>query len=133
MGYVRERVLLLTFEDPQYEGLQVRVRSLSIGQVLDIIDPPTGEGGVRDQALLNAQRLADGLVSWNLEYPDGTPVPMTVDGILSQDRELITDINSARLREAVAVPAPLDQPSPDGGQSAEPSIPMEVLSAAPPS
>lgn len=131
MGFVHERVFRLVFADEAYKGLEVRVRSLSIGQVLDIVDPP--DGTPREKALRNAQRLAEGLVEWNLEHPGGTAVPMTADGILSQDPALISAINQARFDAVVGVPDPLG-PSSNGGPSSdqEASIPMETLPSSPP-
>lgn len=130
MGFVQERVFRLVFDDDAFEGLEVRVRSLSIGQVVDIVDPP--EATPREKALRGAQRLAEGLVEWNVEYPDGTPVPMTADGILSQDPALISAINQARLDAVIGVPDPLG-PSSNGGATSdqEVQIPMETLSPSP--
>ena len=129
MGYAR-RVLRLVFDDPDLEGFEVRVRPLSVGQVTDLgtmdKDLPPGQAFERYLPAFVAA-----LVDWNLEEPDGTPVPATLEGLRSLDIPFATALIRAWTAGTAGLSPPLAQPSPSGQPSAEPSIPMEVLSSSP--
>lgn len=135
MGYRRERkVYRLNFEgDPEMDGLVVKVRSTSIGNLLQVAgllvlaDRDVDELQPDDIARLD--QLFDGfagsLVEWNLEDEQGTPVPATPDGVKGQDADFILPIVKAWFTAMNGVPTPLGAPSSDGGRSLERSIPME--------
>ena len=130
MGYQRP-LLRLKFADPEMAGLEVLAQRISMGDLACF----SRIGELNDTATRDAYlaelygRLAHRIQSWNLETPDGQPVPTTADALAGQDKELIMAIFDA-LVDTADVPAPLGQPSANGSRSVEASIPMETLSAS---
>lgn len=141
MGYVwKGKTYRLQFVDDEFAGLEVVARSASLGEYRRIADlatrefanPPSKEDIAEIDALFEA--FAAVLVSWNLEMEtdDGTiPVPATLTGLYSQDLSFVRPVVLAWMEAVAGITAPLDQPSPGGGQSVEESLPMEVLSPVP--
>jgi len=135
MGFkVQRKVYKLVFKDPDYEGLEVTARSLSAGELWEFIAAEKagasgGDGGLegRRQTL---QMLADALVSWNAEDEDGKPIPMTIEGLLSQDPGFGAHVMDAWTDALVGISAPLSPTSSDGLPSLEASIPMDVPSSS---
>lgn len=132
MGYVRQRkIYRLRFEDPDMNGLIVRARSVPMGELLAIGTAAADfENGSRDPQGLGQmfEVFASALVEWNLEEPDGTPVPTTVDGLYAQDIDFLMEIIQAWIEAIQGVAGPLGQPSPSGGPSLAATIPMETKS-----
>lgn len=128
MGYKPKRKIYnLNFEGTEYEGLAVSIRGLNTGQYMDMVTAKAEvEAGGETNNLLTI--MASRLVSWNVEDDDDLPVPPTLDGIKTQDLDLNLSIVNAWTTAMAGVPAPLEQPSSDGGSSLEASIPMDVLS-----
>jgi hypothetical protein len=126
MGYrPKRKIYTLEFEDPDLDGLIVKVRGLNTGQILDI-DTAREDGG--DEAIRGLlELLATQIVEWNVEDEEGQPVPATLDGIRAQELAFNMAIIDAWQNAVTGVPAPLEQPSTDGEQSMEASIPMETL------
>jgi hypothetical protein len=134
MGF-KARTYKLVFEDPEFAGLEVRMRGLSLDRLVQISRVLQGENLV-DQADDSGRTelfglLADGLIGWNLEDEDGTPVPTDVAAIRAQPLDLVMQVVGAWRRAVTEVSAPLE-PSLNGGPpSLEVSLPMEVLSPSP--
>lgn len=139
-GFQYGRTYGLTFADGDLDGLKVEVRSIPLGRLFEILD--ASDSDTVGSALERLKRITDAFMSvvvcWNLEVPEGQPdagrpVEHTVDDLLAtQPRELVNEMTGAWLRTAAgSVPTPLPQPSGDGEQSLEASIPMEVSSPAP--
>ena len=131
MGYVRApRVFKLVFTDPEFEGLEVRARSVSLDTVRRLnrlIDQD--EAAATDEVL---ETFGAALVEWNLESEPGKPVPATAESLGVQDQDFAMAIVAAWMNAIRGqVPAPLDQRSNGGVPSLEGSMPMEVLSASP--
>jgi hypothetical protein len=135
MGYVRPRkTYRLVFTDDDVAGLEVVARSASVADYRRIADlatrqfssPPTPEDLTEIDHLFGA--FAQVLESWNLEEPEGVPVPATLDGLKSQELPFVTQIILAWMETVAGVAPPLVQPSDGGGLSLEESLPMEVLS-----
>lgn len=137
MGYVRQRkTYRLQFEDEELKGLVVKVRSTSVGNLLDVLGLLTvaeEDFGAEDVKRLEKLFVAfsDALVEWNVEEEGGAAVPATYEGVRSQDNDFILDIARVWTEAMTGVPAPLGQPLPNGKPSAEPSLPMEALSPSP--
>jgi hypothetical protein len=129
-GYQRPTLKLIWPADSEFHGLEVRVRRLSIGNMLEIADL---EQGLTDQnattrlAALIA-KMAKMLLSWNLLDAEEQPVTADETGLRTVDPEMLYAIINAATTAMVGVAPPLPQPSADGGQSLEASIPMETLS-----
>lgn len=144
MGGYRRPALQLTFADPQFEGLEVRCRRISIDETFTLSE--VGPDDDRDAVMRLAELLGDGLppedpaekrrpviLDWNLEDYDGTPLPVSAANLRTQDMPLIFAIVAALVAQMRGVPAPLPQTSTDGDPSVEASLPMEMCSDPQPS
>ncbi|UJV42092.1 hypothetical protein [Streptomyces sp. AMCC400023] len=131
MGYQpKKKIYTLEFEEPEFEGLEVRIGGLNTGQVMDI-DAARADGG--DAAIVTMLKLlGDRLIEWNVDHPDTSePVPPTFEGVCSLDMDFNWAIINAWQSAVAGVKAPLDEPSTDGEPSLVASIPMDVLSLPP--
>lgn len=131
MGFrEKEKLLTLTFEgDADLEGLEVKVRSKTLGEYLEIVGLKDGE--IDGPALVRQlEAFGDALVSWNWERADGTPIPATREEVFKRDQKDMLKVATKwfEVLEGV-VEAPLPQSSPTGEPSPVASIPMEPLSA----
>lgn len=124
-GFRNRRSYLLEWDaDSPYHGLQVRTRPASLGAMVNL-ETRRGE----DLSLLEVFRpLAEHLVWWNLEDDDGNPVPPTLEGMLTQDSEMVGNIMRAWQRAVVGVSDPKEPKSSGGSPSPEVSIPMDIPS-----
>lgn len=127
MGHKRNpKIYHLKWEDGDYEGLEVHVRSMTMGQ---LISARTGKGyNGKDDIGGSVELLADRIVDWNLEDEDGTPVPVTLEAMHEEDDDLILAIISRWMEAVAGVSAPLDETSNSGATSPVASIPTEALS-----
>lgn len=123
------RVTVVFEPGHEYHGCEVVLRKLKLGEYLDIvgINPESGATHIGDQL----RKMADKLISWNLEDESGVPVPTTPEAVLEQDKDLMLAVLGAWLDGINGVSAPLEQPSDDGEPSPEGSIPMAPLSPSP--
>ncbi len=106
-------VYTLKWEDGhELHGLEVRLRSLSVGEFLTLTS------GREDQDVSETFKfLSDHLVGWNLQLPEVGEIPATFEGVKSTPIELVLQIVSAWTDRIVNVPAPLVKPSPTGSRS----------------
>ncbi|MFG3510252.1 hypothetical protein ACGF5F_32670 [Streptomyces sp. NPDC047821] len=130
MGYRHQipRVNVRFEEGHEYHGFEAVLRKLKLGEWLEITGI-NGDAGVRhvgDQL----EKMADRLISWNLEDEEGQPVPTTREAILEQDQGLMLAVLNAWIDGITGVSAPLGPSSPAGEPSLEASIPMETLSSS---
>ena len=133
MGYVRDRkIYKLVFADPEFDGLEVRARGLTTAELLEMqaLEPTGNEAEDATKLERQLQLFAGKLVSWNLEEPEGVPVPTTLDGVKTQELDFIMQVIDAWMRAVMGIAAPLGPPSNSGGTSLEASLPMEPLSAS---
>lgn len=114
------KILKLRFDDPEFEGLVVKMRTISVDEMLDWKDAES----IQDEI----EKASAFLISWNLDDEAGGPVPCTAEGMRSQPKEWVTAVILAMWQAVVGVPAPLSQPSESGVPSPALSIPMEPLS-----
>lgn len=129
-GYKREsKVYKLVFADPDYDGLIVRVRSIKIGALRELLGlaATLADGQVSLADASKVDRLfevfADALISWNLEDDHDQPVPATLEGVSTQDADFISDIVKEWMK-VFQVTGPLGNGSSDGGRSLEESLAM---------
>lgn len=133
MGYKRPaRVFKLTFEDPEMDGLVVRVRSVKLGKLLGLVramDLDTEKLTPDNTDLIDDvfKTFAEALVSWNLEDEKDQPVPTTVEGVYDQELDFVMAIVDAWVNALTGVSTPLAKSSTGGGNFLEASLPMEVL------
>ncbi|SFY52043.1 hypothetical protein [Streptomyces sp. F-1] len=127
MGCKRNpKLYKLRFADGDYEGLEVTMRSVSIGEMRAM--QGTGEDSGRDGFDRMADLVASHMVAWNREDEDGNALPPTMESLEDEEPSLINLIID-RWTDAVAgVAAPLEQPSNSGAPAPEESIPMAPLS-----
>lgn len=149
MGYVRNVIYKLTFEDEQYAGLEIRARSAPIKSLMELatlvdLEPEqltaNGMQAMRDLCA----GFSKALVSWNVEEsvdadgnpvdPDNPeavtrPVPATEEGLLAQDFDFVIAIVLTWMDTVAGAAAPLAKRSADGPSSVQTDlIPMEPLS-----
>lgn len=139
MGYRRKATVFnLKFEDPEMDGLVVKARSPSMGEMFDVMNFRTLAFNPERMDEQNAERLRDMfeffgtfLIEWNLETEQGEAVPCDVSGLLSQDHDFVLAVVMAWLGVVGSVARPLGAKSNGGPPSAVESIPMELLSENP--
>lgn len=126
-GYKRERPLYkLVFADPEFDGLEVMTKSLPLGEFLELQKLQARAAEDPDAAEQVIRRLADVIVSWNLEDDQDQAVPATYDGLLGQDLPFVMVIFQAWQEAVSSVPNRSPDGSNGGGTSLELSIPMET-------
>lgn len=130
MGYrPKKKIYTLAFEGEEYEGLEVKIRGLNTGQVMDIDAARTDGGDSAIVAML--QLMAEQLVEWNVEDDEGQPVPTTFEGVRSLDIDFNWAVIDAWQTAAAGVKDPLDNDSTSTELSLVASIPTETLSLPP--
>jgi hypothetical protein len=130
-GYRRKsKNYVLAFEDPEMDGLEVKVKSMSVGKVREFLARSRSDDGVDVDGTFTDFEKA--LLSWNLLDDDDQPVPPTRVGIDAQDVDFIMAIVTAWMETitGVADADPLDGRSNFGEPSLVASLPMEPLSAS---
>lgn len=135
MGFKRKSLVLEFGEDTEFAGLSMRMKRLSIDDLFTIADLRSGltldEAGRKKLHDL-ADKVSAGILSWDYEDENDQPIPATKDVLRSEDASMLMAIAKAWMNAATAVSGPLPQPSTDGGQSLEQSMPMEIVSENPP-
>lgn len=139
MSYVvRRTVYKLVFPDSDYEGLEIRVRAMSMGERLHAAFDLGFEQGDSPQVRKDKQHelhqmFVDHLVDWNLTEEDDTPIPTTMEGLLSLEPEFLGTLVGVWQVGRAAIPAPLEQNSTGGDLSPVEStltgIPSESLAS----
>lgn len=133
VGYrPQHKTYKLVFADEDMDGLVVRVRSIRIGELrellalveIDLKHTSPGDAAKLDRLF---EVFADALLSWNVEDDQGEPVPADLAGVSTQDGDFILLIVREWLR-IFQVAGPLGNGSSDGGKSLEESLQMEPLS-----
>lgn len=129
MGYKRQAKLYeLVFDGPddgEMKGFECKVRGVTMGAYLELARKR--EESSVDTTMDLIEDLAGNLVAWNLEYDDGTPVPVSKEAVLSEDSDFVTKIFDRWMRAIGGVEAPLDSGSNSGDRALEASLPMEAL------
>lgn len=137
MGFkAKATILKLKFVDEEYEGLEIRAKSPSMGSFLEIAEIADVDVGSADAEEVAAvlklfEHFIGSVVDWNLEDDDGVPIPKTVDGLKTLDIDFVMDIVGAWMDGVKGLSPGLPQPSGSGPPSPEASIPMEALSPSP--
>lgn len=136
MGFkAKKKLYKLTFaDDTELDGLEVVMTSVSMGTLLDLQEmSDRAEQIARDKQQFRkvVDVFAGAMLSWNLEDDFDQPVPVTVDGILTQDPDFIMAIITAWTKAISGVSAPLDAGSSSGGPSPAALPPMEPVSPNP--
>lgn len=132
MGYRREpKIYRLQFADDEFNGLEVMVRSLPVGEFLALarlqvaIDQENPDVEVIEKLFRTFQSK---LIGWNLEDDDGAKVPATMAGLYSQDLDFVLQIITAWVNAMGGVSPDLGKGSTSGESSLVGAIPTEALS-----
>jgi hypothetical protein len=160
MGYQRNKAYLLAFDDPEYEGLEIRARGLSISRAMvamrlaSVFDNdernfspeelkkldtlirmfagcPDGCPQVHEELIeQGGGHYTSRILSWNLEDESGAALEPDYVTFTDQDADFTMSVVMAWLQGVLSTPAPLDGNSNDGKPPEVVSIPMETLSPA---
>lgn len=137
MGFkAKATILKLKFVDDEYEGLEIRAKSPSMGAFLEIaeladVDVTSADADDVAAVLKLFEHFVNSVKDWNLEDDDGEPVPTTVDGLKTLDINFVMDVIGAWMDGVKGMSPGLPPPSESGPPSQEASIPMEALSPSP--
>ena len=125
MGYKRNpKVYSIVFDETtEYPGLEVQVRTLSMGQLVKVWTTD----GMNSTATY--ELFMERLVGWNLEdETTNEPVPTTREAVEAEDDDLINAIIKLWLAEVMGVSAPLESGSDSGVTSPVEALLTEVPS-----
>jgi hypothetical protein len=125
VGFKRNpKIYNLVFDETtDYPGLEVQVRTLTMGQLVSVW---SGEGG--GTSVKTFELFMDRLVGWNLETEDGQPVPATREAVEGEDDDMVNAIVKKWTDAVLGVPAPLGADSSSGVTSAVESVLTEIPS-----
>lgn len=131
----KKKLFKLIFEDPDMAGLEVTVTSVSMDKLLRIQELNEDKEARRSSEAFRelVDILAGAMLSWNMDDDFDEPVPVTAEGILTQDPAFVRQIISSWTDAISGVSAPLDDGSTSGDALLEASIPMDALPPNPPS
>lgn len=160
MGYQRNKAYVLSFDDPELEGLEIRARGLSINRaaqamaLADVFDRNSESFSPRELDRLDTlMRMFAGcpagctreheeligqggghfnsrIISWNLEDDAGRPLEPGYESFTDQDADFTVSVVLSWLNGVLGTSGPLDGTSSDGKPPEVVSIPMETLSPA---
>lgn len=137
-GYtVPRRVFALDFEFEELAGLEIKVKAISVGQLLDmdarVVDLDTGGGwtqGMSNELDYLMEQFIGQVVEWNMEEEDGSPVPVSVEGLRTLEIPTLVQIIASWLTNSAGVSRE-EGKAPASGDSPEvASLPMETLSGS---
>lgn len=127
-GFRRKRkTYKLDFSETEWDGLEVRVRGLSTGEYLQIIQLSAASddsGSAETEGML--RMLTSHIVSWNLEDND-EPVGTSFEDVKENDFTMNMAIINAWITALSTVPEDLAKKSSAGIGSLVESIPTEAL------
>lgn len=128
MGFSRNpRVYNLVFQG-EFEGLNVQVAGLPVGDFLTLSKLfEDAESGSMTSVERVFQIFGVKLRGWNLEDENGKPVPATVEGMKSQELDLVLAVISHWVEAMSGVDVELGKGSRSGVISPELELPMEAL------
>jgi hypothetical protein len=129
MGYKPpKKTYKLKFENPDRDGLEVYTKPVSLGEQMhfaELSQRADNDDLAAFEELL--QMLAGNIESWNLEDDEDQPMPVSVESLKAQERNLVLEIIEGWFQAQTGVPAPLSGGSTSGDTSQVVSIPMETL------
>lgn len=128
MGYKKiPTIYELAFEDEDYEGLVVRMKSLKLGRVrkLAALTDDESVGGEDFSEMVDL--FLEGFVSWNLEDEDDQPIEATREAVDDMEPQFFMDILMTWLDGMINVSPDLGKDSGSGATSPVPLPTMEAL------
>jgi hypothetical protein len=135
-GYRKKRrEFVLKFENEEFEGLEVRASSTSLGNLVDLMDlAEMDRASVREEKerlMQLFEKFMACVKSWNLEHEiandEWIATPLTVDGLLLHESDFVLDLVFAWMDGITGTSGPLGRKSDGGKPSEELELPMEPL------
>lgn len=130
MGFQRSALLLEWPEGSEFAGLEVRMRRMSIDQLLRVqrlSDLGKGaDGSVMSSFAELLDAVGDGLLGWNYEDEVGAAVPATRAALGGVDIDMVLALVRAWTQAAAAVPLASAPSSPNGAPALPPEPPDEL-------
>jgi hypothetical protein len=131
MGYRRKVYVLRYDASTPFEGLEVRLRGLTVDGLMCLaglseLAGSSGEAADLEKMAPIWDALAAGLLSWNLEDDEGSPV--AVADFRGEDFGMLLSIATEWMQAAAGVSGPKGRRSNAGSPFPEESLPMEVSS-----
>lgn len=123
----------LTFEGTEYEGLEVRMKSTSVGKMRSMLTLLGGSDDEGDEGSSLAfvdsviDMLVEYMVSWNMEEEDGTPIPADAEGLSDQELPFLLMLSERYLDQLTGPGPELGKGSPAGQQFPGQPPTMEAL------
>lgn len=120
MGYKRGALILEWPEDSEFSGLEIRMRRMTINQLLDIdkFGDMVKDAATADELKAAMSEMLDtvagGLLSWNYEDDSGAPVPAVRESLDALDMDMVISWVRAWKVAAAAVPLASRPSSPTG-------------------
>lgn len=139
MGFTpKPTILKLVFdEDTPLHGLTVRARPCTVGEWNEMLEQSTEKHTngkeVKEANERIAQMFLDYAVDWDMEIPEGSPLPLTMEGWKKIGNDHADLIITAWQFAMVSIPKPSNDKSPDGETSAEQELGLDNLSESLPS
>lgn len=125
---------VLEFDDPDYEGLEIRMRGLTLNELFEFdrleeacAATPTDIAATEKAVRLRNELFAHKVIDWNLEE-GGVAAPFTAEWLGTQDPGFVGRMLMAWRNAVAGVSSPLDGSSTSGNLSLVEQIPMETLS-----
>jgi hypothetical protein len=142
MGYKRSALLLEWPEESEFAGLEVRMKRLSIRQLMRIEKLSDLRKSDKIEEVKSAMTemldaVGEGLLSWNYEGEDGEPVPATREALDDLDVDLFLTLVKTWTKAAAGVPLdskpslPIGEPEPPDAEWASFLATSQETSPAP--
>lgn len=128
MGYKRKvKTFVLEFDDEEFAGLELEVKSLPLGKFLALSKKFDQED--KDDAEVEEMILLffGAMISWNMEDENDQAMEMTYENLLTLDLDFVMACISAWLDAIASVPSDLGKDSKSGETSLMSSVPTESL------
>lgn len=128
MGYRKVPIIYTLELGGEHKGLVVRMKSMKVGAMRKIVrllesdDESTTE---MIDAMVN--EVHKGIVSWNYEEEDGTPIEPTLEAIDDLDFDLLKDILDEWLSNVTGPNEELGKDSANGSRFPGQPVTMEAL------
>lgn len=130
MGQYRAKRKIYTLQFEDHEGLEVRAHGVSMGKLFQVADQ--AEAAREGAGFGETRELVDlfvaSLVAWNLADEEGQDTPLTSEGLLSHETDLVLATVLAWFDAMVSISSPLGRRSTAGSTFPVASIPMEIPS-----
>lgn len=128
MGYRKVPTIYTLAEFEDEPGLVVRMKAIKLGKVRKLVRLVDSENSNDLETLDEIFTLVEeGLVSWNLETEDGTPIPADMSGIEDQELPMLLKILNVWLEQMTGVDKELGKDSGSGGSFPGRPLTMEAL------